>query len=193
MLQAAILSSIVTTICLEKFQHRGDTVLAGGLAFGLLFGYLSYLQGQPLYRAISSAITGLSVHVLFVCLIKAGYRFSPFHPLAKFSGPAVNKISSLPIVWITGAGKQFLKSKEWHDKYGVFVRIGPNMISINSPVAYNTIYSSSKCFDRSEAYRPGRYSDNSLFFIRNLGRHNVHRRAWASIFANSRYVSIAFM
>jgi len=191
MLNAAILSSIVTALWLEKFQHRGDTVLAGGLAFGLLFGSLAYLQGQPLYHAIPSAIIDLCVLVLSVCCIKAGYRLSPLHPLAKFPGPDVNKISSLPIVWSTGGGKRYLKIKEWHDKYGVFVRISPNMISINSPGAYNTIYSSSKCFDRSEAYRPGRYSDDSLFFIRKIGRHNVHRRAWAGVFANSRLDTIS--
>lgn len=54
----------------------------------------------------------------------AAYRLSPFHPLAKYPGPAILKVTKLYTVWIAWKGKNHLYTKSLHDKYGPVIRIG---------------------------------------------------------------------
>lgn len=54
----------------------------------------------------------------------AAYRLSPFHPLARYPGPAINKLSKLTMAWKLYRGKQHLYYKEMHDRYGDIVRVG---------------------------------------------------------------------
>ncbi|THH00847.1 hypothetical protein EW026_g1718 [Hermanssonia centrifuga] len=96
--------------------------------------------------------------------------------MASFPGPLLNKLTTLTLLHTVSTGKRHLIIEALHKKYGVFVRTGPNTLSINSLEAVGPIYSSAQCFNRSEGYRPGRFGDNSLFFIRDRQRHNIRRR-----------------
>ncbi|KZS91161.1 cytochrome P450 [Sistotremastrum niveocremeum HHB9708] len=58
------------------------------------------------------------------------YRLSPLHPLARFPGPVLAKVSKLWGVWVSSRGHQHLVLKSLHDKHGPIVRIGPNELSI---------------------------------------------------------------
>lgn len=60
--------------------------------------------------------------VLFLSIIV--YRISPFHPLASYPGPFIDKISKFRAVWITSSGKQHVYFKKMHEKYGPYVRVG---------------------------------------------------------------------
>ncbi|PSR90838.1 hypothetical protein PHLCEN_2v4807 [Hermanssonia centrifuga] len=102
--------------------------------------------------------------------------------MASFPGPLLNKLTTLTLLHTVSTGKRHLIIEALHKKYGVFVRTGPNTLSINSLEAVGPIYSSAQCFNRSEGYRPGRFGDNSLFFIRDRQRHNIRRRVWAGAF-----------
>ena len=52
------------------------------------------------------------------------YRLSPFHPLAKFPGPRMARISQAWAMVTFSKGKRHQSFKELHEKYGDYVRIG---------------------------------------------------------------------
>lgn len=52
------------------------------------------------------------------------YRISPFHPLYKYPGPFLAKISKFWNVWVMASGKNHVCYKNLHAKYGPYVRIG---------------------------------------------------------------------
>jgi len=64
--------------------------------------------------------------VLLSCVI--AYRLSPLHPLYRYPGPLVCKISKLWIMWLAHKGKLHVYYKNLHDTYGPIVRIGEESI-----------------------------------------------------------------
>ncbi|KAI5120324.1 hypothetical protein M0805_000384 [Coniferiporia weirii] len=69
--------------------------------------------------------------VFYVALLSsiATYRVSPWHPLAKYPGPLIAKLTQFWLVYAAMGGKYHLKLKALHDKYGPYVRVGPNEVS----------------------------------------------------------------
>ncbi|KAL4798531.1 cytochrome P450 [Aspergillus venezuelensis] len=63
-----------------------------------------------------------------------------FHPLARFPGPRLSAISSLPSIYSLLRGRLGLETKQLHDKYGSVVRVSPNELSFNSAQAWEDIY-----------------------------------------------------
>lgn len=52
------------------------------------------------------------------------YRLSPFHPLARYPGPTLSKLSALWMAWKVHNGKRYLYIQSLHNAYGDVVRIG---------------------------------------------------------------------
>ena len=52
------------------------------------------------------------------------YRISPLHPLAKYPGPFLLKVTKFAAMYHALDGKQYVFFKSLHDKYGPFVRVG---------------------------------------------------------------------
>ncbi|KAI0469672.1 benzoate 4-monooxygenase cytochrome P450 [Xylariaceae sp. FL0804] len=65
-----------------------------------------------------------------------------FHPLRKFPGPWVNKISIIPHLWSVFKGKQSSELLKLHGRYGNVVRYGPDELSFSSAQAWKDIYGS---------------------------------------------------
>lgn len=63
-----------------------------------------------------------------------------FHPLANYPGPFFAKLSSLYSVRHAVKGSRHTDLYDLHLRHGVFVRYGPNHISINSASALEQIY-----------------------------------------------------
>jgi cytochrome P450 len=63
-----------------------------------------------------------------------------FHPLAKYPGPLLGKIS--PILPVLGLhhGRWPFEVKKLHDKYGPIVRLMPNELAFTDPQAWRDIY-----------------------------------------------------
>jgi cytochrome P450 len=141
--------------------------------------------GYTLYNAMLRMSFFISIYLTSIAGVAVSYRLSPFHPLAAFPGPLINRITALKLAHIVYSGKRFLIIKDLHRKYGKFVRTGPNTLSINSHEALAPIYTTSKSMDKSDAYRPGRAPDGGLFFIRKRTEHNTRRRIWAAAFSNA--------
>lgn len=56
------------------------------------------------------------------------YRLGPYHPLAKYPGPVLGKLSKLWMSYICTTGRQHIYYRELHDKYGDIVRIGTFLV-----------------------------------------------------------------
>lgn len=67
------------------------------------------------------------------------YRLT-FHPLAKYPGPFLAKITDCYLAYYAYKGSRHLAYHRAHEKYGPIVRMGPNSLSINSATALKTIY-----------------------------------------------------
>lgn len=63
-----------------------------------------------------------------------------FHPLAKYPGPLLAKISDLYSTYHALRGDRHLEFWRCHEKYGNVVRFGPNSLSFNSNTALKDIY-----------------------------------------------------
>ncbi|KAH8093149.1 cytochrome P450 [Cristinia sonorae] len=124
----------------------------------------------------------LAYQYLSLALATVAWRVSPFHPLAKFPGPLLNKMTSLKLAHMVWSGKRHLVIYGLHQKYGKVVRTGPNTISFNSYAAITPIYGSSNAFSKSPAYKPGKIHGAGLFFIQPRDEHNVRRKHWAPAF-----------
>ncbi|EAT85064.2 hypothetical protein SNOG_07598 [Parastagonospora nodorum SN15] len=62
------------------------------------------------------------------------------HPLAKFPGPLLWRISPIPSVISLLRGRIAFDYKVLHDKYGPVVRVMPNELSFNTAKAWDDIY-----------------------------------------------------
>ena len=72
---------------------------------------LSFLQCLALY------LTTLAASI-------AAYRLSPFHPLARYPGPVLGKLSGFWMAYVSTGGRQQHYLKALHDRYGDVLRIG---------------------------------------------------------------------
>ncbi|KAF8970538.1 high nitrogen upregulated cytochrome P450 monooxygenase 2 [Flammula alnicola] len=86
------------------------------------------LSTQP-HSLIISAACAYSLFYTVVVVSVIGYRLSPYHPLARYPGPTIMKVTKLWGAWIAYTGKTHVYLKAVHDKYGPTVRIGPNELS----------------------------------------------------------------
>ena len=68
------------------------------------------------------------------------YRLSPLHPLAKYPGPTLCKLTKIWIAWISFGGRTHIYYKNLHDKYGPIVRIGESLFDILIESIFNWLY-----------------------------------------------------
>lgn len=67
------------------------------------------------------------------------YRLT-LHPLAKYPGPPLAKITDIYLAYYAYKGSRHLAFQRAHEKYGLYVRMGPNFLSINTATGLKTIY-----------------------------------------------------
>lgn len=104
-------------------------------------------------------VVGLMLHILSLLLIALVtfllllviYRIA-FHPLAKYPGPFLAKITDWYSVYHAWKGDRHLEFWRCHEKYGPVFRFGPNSISINSNTALKTIYGHKSNVKKSKFY-----------------------------------------
>jgi hypothetical protein len=76
-----------------------------------------------------------ATYITTLLVATALYRLSPFHPLARYPGPTIGKLSKFWLARIALSGKQHTYYKALHEQYGDVVRVGPNELSIRDPAA----------------------------------------------------------
>ncbi|KAF5326985.1 hypothetical protein D9619_004819 [Psilocybe cf. subviscida] len=79
--------------------------------------------------SLYTVLQGCIVYHFALIFSVAAYRLSPFHPLAKYPGPTILKLTKLWTVWVAHRGQNHVYMKALHDKYGPTIRIGPNELS----------------------------------------------------------------
>ncbi|KAJ7039636.1 cytochrome P450 [Mycena alexandri] len=113
------------------------------------------------------------------------YRLSPRHPLAKYPGPLLCKVSKLWFTGIAMKGKQHLYYSELHQRFGDVVRIGPNELSFRNVNAIVPMMGS-KGMPKGPWW-DGRVPENRevrpLLALRDPEEHARRRRAWNRAFS----------
>jgi cytochrome P450 len=71
------------------------------------------------------------------------YRIT-VHPLARYPGPLLSKITSISVFIQAISGDRHIISLREHEKYGPVVRIAPNQLSFSTSTALRLIYQSGR-------------------------------------------------
>ncbi|BEI85721.1 hypothetical protein CcaverHIS002_0600080 [Cutaneotrichosporon cavernicola] len=157
-------------------------VLGGGLVY-FFHATLRSLTLAALYTA--EVFTIFNTIVLLSMVI---YRLSPWHPLAKYPGPTLAKVSKLYWWYQAKIGQTGYTQAALHKEYGDFVRIGPNWVSVRSADAIPIIYGGSKT-GAAHGRAPWMKNDWYEGAIRgatrisvhqevNLDKHHIRRKLW---------------
>ncbi|KAL1709433.1 cytochrome P450 [Schizophyllum commune] len=151
-------------------------VAAGNV--GLISNLLAFGDGWLLALRHSSAI-----NVLYFALLAASigaYRLSPFHPLSRYPGPPLAKLTKWYIAYFIAKGERHLQLKQLHEKYGRWVRIGPNELSVNDPAAVRPIYAQ---MYRGPSYQGAPVDADALTTIPNKEQYSARLPAWRRAFS----------
>ncbi|KAK2623903.1 hypothetical protein QTJ16_006537 [Diplocarpon rosae] len=84
-------------------------------------------------------------------VLLAVYRLT-LHPLAKYPGPFLAKVTDWYSVYHAWKGDRHLEFWRCHEIYGPVVRYGPNSLSINTNSALKTIYGHKSNVKKSQFY-----------------------------------------
>ena len=79
---------------------------------------------SPHYAPARAALLAFGVHCATILSATLLYRAGPWHPLARYPGPYVYRLSKIALAWRTSDGKQFEHLRRLHDRYGDIVRVG---------------------------------------------------------------------
>lgn len=115
------------------------------------------------------------------------YRVT-FHPLAKYPGPFVHKLSFIPNFLDAYSGDRHLRNKRYHELYGPIVRIGPNTLSFQTASALHSIYGSQSVNNKKGkfyeifGYGSGGYSTHSQV---DKATHAFRRRVISNGFSET--------
>ena len=104
-----------------------------------------------------------------------------FHPLAKYPGPFLAKLTNLYSVWHAIRGTRHSDLYELHQRHGDFVRWGPNSVSINNSSALNPIYGAKANVKKSAWYNA--FNSISVFSATNKEVHARKRRVMSQAFS----------
>ncbi|KAF2002187.1 cytochrome P450 [Amniculicola lignicola CBS 123094] len=105
-------------------------------------------------------VTAILALVLSVII----YRLS-LHPLAKYPGPLLGRITDCYSVYHCLKGDRYLDFMELHNRYGNIVRYGPNRLSFSTVGALQAIYGPQANTKKSHWY------DNMTLFMKVASTH----------------------
>ncbi|KAH7927912.1 cytochrome P450 [Leucogyrophana mollusca] len=112
------------------------------------------------------------------------YRLSPFHPLAKYPGPILCRVSKFWMAWVSSDGKQHQYYCKLHKQYGDAVRIGPNEISLRTVEAVQPLMGATGL--PKGPHWDGRMAEQAsiraLIGVRDPVEHMRRRKPWNRAF-----------
>ncbi|KAF2150162.1 benzoate 4-monooxygenase cytochrome-like protein P450 [Myriangium duriaei CBS 260.36] len=116
--------------------------------------------------------------------VAAGYVYYmvALHPLAKYPGPFIAKLTNLYSVWHAIRGTRHSDLCFLHEKYGEFVRWGPNSISINNAKALHEVHNSKANVQKSPWYTVGFFVN--IFTAIDKDVHARKRRVMGHAFSD---------
>ncbi|CAE6459564.1 unnamed protein product, partial [Rhizoctonia solani] len=121
---------------------------------------------------------------LLVSCYVVPYMLDPHEYRRRFSGPWLASFSGSWLARSASSGHHYQNIQQAHEKYGKFVRLGPNHISIADPDALEEVYGHSNGLLKSEFYDA--FVNNgttNIFNIRDKATHTMKRKRIANIFS----------
>ncbi|KAH7913197.1 cytochrome P450 [Hygrophoropsis aurantiaca] len=146
----------------------------------------------PLLLPNSSSTTRalLSTYLLYYSTLLTSlflYRLSPFHPLARYPGPLLCKVSKFWMAWVSSDGKQHQYYCKLHKKYGDVVRIGPNELSLRTVDAIQPLMGTTGL--PKGPHWDGRMAEQTsiraLISVRDPVEHMRRRKPWNRAFSSA--------
>ncbi|KAK1828746.1 isotrichodermin C-15 hydroxylase [Podospora conica] len=125
------------------------------------------------------AVAGLAYTAILVV-----YRLF-FHPLAKYPGPFLAKLTDGYMLYHAWKGDRHLEFWRMHETYGKFVRFGPNSLSVNSNTALKDIYGFKANVRKSEFYDAFVHPAPNTHNTRDKDVHARKRRVLSHAFSDS--------
>ncbi|KAK4238798.1 cytochrome P450-like protein [Achaetomium macrosporum] len=107
-----------------------------------------------------------------------------FHPLAKYPGPFLAKLTDAYMLYYAWKGDRHLEFWRMHEKYGKFVRFGPNSLSINSNTALKEIYGFRANVRKAEFYDAFVHPAPNTHNARDKDLHARKRRVLSHAFSD---------
>ena len=147
-------------------------------AFAVLVGLLGYSQIDAITRIgaySASFLSGLTASLLACRLV--------FSSLNKYPGPYGARLSDFWLSSHLSKHDAFKKILHLHEKYGEFVRVGSNTLSVAHPESVELIYGlGSKC--RKAPWYDLTHPMVSLQSTRDRPVHDRRRRIWSAAFSD---------
>ncbi|KAL0468554.1 cytochrome P450 [Neurospora intermedia] len=107
------------------------------------------------------------------------------HPLANYPGPFLAKLTDGYMAYHAFKGDRHLEFWRLHEKYGKFVRFGPNSLSVNSNTALKDIYGFKANVRKAEFYDAFVHPAPNTHNARDRDLHARKRRVLAHAFSDS--------
>ncbi|KXJ89961.1 isotrichodermin C-15 hydroxylase [Microdochium bolleyi] len=134
--------------------------------------------------AVTEILTGAGAAAALYVFGVAVYRVF-FHPLAKYPGPLLAKLTDSYQLYHAWKGDRHLDFWRLHEKYGPVVRFGPNSVSFNSNVALKDIYGFKTNVRKSEFYDAFVHPAANTHNARDKALHARKRRVLSQAFSDS--------
>ncbi|KAK3997814.1 cytochrome P450-like protein [Cladorrhinum sp. PSN332] len=107
-----------------------------------------------------------------------------FHPLAKYPGPFLAKLTDAYMLYYAWRGDRHLEFWRLHEQYGKFVRFGPNSLSVNSDTALHEIYGHRANVRKAEFYDAFVHPAPNTHNARDRDLHARKRRVLSHAFSD---------
>ncbi|KAI0688711.1 cytochrome P450 [Cytidiella melzeri] len=143
--------------------------------------FLSRLFVQQ-YGTPCAMLLTFTVYYASIAASVIAYRVSPFHPLARYPGPMVAKLSAFWLAWIAFRGKRHLYIDRLHTQHGDIVRIGPNELSIRDASAIFPLMGSNGLPKGFGMKGRVQHAESPLIACQDPIEHARRRRPWNRAF-----------
>ncbi|EPE03911.1 isotrichodermin c-15 hydroxylase [Ophiostoma piceae UAMH 11346] len=129
-------------------------------------------------------VGALLVACVFYTLSIIVYRLF-FHPLAKYPGPVLAKITGCYALYHAWKGDRHLEFYRLHQMYGSVVRCGPNALSFDTATALKDIYGFRSNVGKAEFYDAFAHPAHNTHNTRDKKEHARKRRVLSHAFSDA--------
>lgn len=126
-----------------------------------------------LLTCFTTQLTGVVVYRIF------------FHPLAKYPGPLLAKVTDAYMLYYAWNGDRHLEFWRMHETYGPVVRFGPSSVSFNSNTALKEIYGFKANVGKAVFYDAFAHPTYNTHNSRDKVQHARKRRVLSHAFSDS--------
>ncbi|PCH44767.1 cytochrome P450 monooxygenase [Wolfiporia cocos MD-104 SS10] len=138
-------------------------------------GLLAPLNLHPAALLLLIPAAVLAVHFV-------PYLLDP-HGIRSYPGPFLAKLSDAWLGWVAAKGHRSEVVHQLHQRYGTFVRIAPNHVSISDPDALSEVYAHGNGTMKSNFYDAFVSIQRGLFNTRSRPEHARKRKIVSHIFS----------